>query len=504
MTPSLITGRRIAVRIDGRPISAALAMSLSQVLVRQVLCSPAVAEIDFANVPAVDAQDISHGAAVTITVTDTGGTLFAGETVSIEHEHDASHGQVLRVRAYDRLQRLRKRHRVRAIADASAATIAAELAGDLGVPCRASDSSPRRALVMQQGQSDLDLLADLAADAGLYPALQDGELRLLGLDGDGDEIPLGIGRELLSVKVSHSNERALGKVEALAWNPHTFDLHRGAAASARQDSFSLRDTGLSLMDGIVEKPILNRLSDGDAEAAAAAQAGMDRAAAFEAIAVGVAVGDPALVPGRPIRIEGIPEPAGGRYVVTTTLHRFDSANGYRTEFSTEPPSRAPRNRSPLLSIGKVSAIDDPEGFGRCRLKLPAFGGLETGWLQVMTPGAGKGKGIAALPEVADSVLVVFPDGDAARGVVLGSIYGKNRPPRGLGAKKDRPFVMRTGGGQTLELAAAKALARLATSAGSLLELTPDGVRLAAVGDLVIEAPGKAITIRAASIDFQQG
>ena len=44
--------------------------------------------------------------------------------------------------------------------------------------------------------------------------------------------------------------------------------------------------------------------------------------------------------------------------------------------------------------------------------------------------------------------------------------------------------------------------RVENQAGSYLELTPDTVRLHANSTLVIDAPGHALTIRAASVDFE--
>jgi phage baseplate assembly protein gpV len=194
----------------------------------------------------------------------------------------------------------------------------------------------------------------------------------------------------------------------------------------------------------------------------------------------------------------------GQYVITQALHRFDALGGYTTEFSTAPPQRPPRNRNTSYSIGEVSDTNDPEGFGRCRVKLPAFSGIESGWMPVLVAGAGRGKGLIALPETGDDVLVAFPSGDAAHGIILGGLFGRKRMPRGAARKKGRPFVLRTGGGQCLELSATGGLARLSTSIGSLLELTHATTRLASATDLVIEAPGRKITIRAAAVNFEQG
>jgi phage baseplate assembly protein V len=191
-------------------------------------------------------------------------------------------------------------------------------------------------------------------------------------------------------------------------------------------------------------------------------------------------------------------------VLTETVHQIDAETGYTVTFSSAPPQPVRRRRTPLVTHGEVAAIDDPDGLGRCRVALTSFGKLPTGWLQVLVPGAGKGKGLAVLPELGDGVMVLLPDGDPAQGFVLGGLYGEQRLPRGAAVQRDRPFVLRTAGGQGLELGRDTPLARLSTSGGSLVELTPRQMRLAAASDLLIEAPGKVITIRADAIRFEQG
>src|SRR5262249_48593723 len=153
----------------------------------------------------------------------------------------------------------------------------------------------------------------------------------------------------------------------------------------------------------------------EAEAHALAQADMDLSAAYDASVVGEAAGDPRIRPGQPVRIDGVASGFGGRYVVTEAIHRCGASSGFRTEFATLPPERPRPQRRTLFSLGEVSETADPEGFGRCRVKLPAFAGVESGWMPIVVAGAGTGKGMAALPEAGDDVLVVFPDGDPARG-----------------------------------------------------------------------------------------
>jgi hypothetical protein len=63
--------------------------------------------------------------------------------------------------------------------------------------------------------------------------------------------------------------------------------------------------------------------------------------------------------------------------------------------------------------------------------------------------------------------------------------------------------MRTAAGHSIVVDDDARLVRVENEAGSFLELGPDRMRLHAATDLVIEAPGKEITVRARSVDFEQ-
>lgn len=497
----MLPSRQLRVELDGAPLPPDLAARVTLVLLRQALGVPAAAEIDLAQ-PGEAASAMRPGQGLALRFA--GGeeaALFEGEVAAVEQRHDARGGHVLRLRAYDALYRARLRRRSRALADASAASLAREIAADLGLGLLVREEPPARPLVLQRGESDLDLLLALATSAGVYPVLRDGSLCLLALDGEGVEVPLRLGEGLREVVLRSSSEEALGSVSAQAWDPATLDTLSAEAVTARQDAFDLQGPPGSLP----ARPLHGRLAGSEAEARAAAQAALDRAAAAAASATGRCAGDPRLTPGRSIRIEGVAAGAG-RYVVTEAVHRF-CVEGYVTSFSTLPPAPRPAPRPPLLTLGVVAGTDDPEGMGRCRVTLPAFDGLQTGWMQLLLPGAGAGKGIAALPETGDQVLVAFPDGDAASGIVLGGLWGRQRLPRGLAAKPGAPraFVLRTPEGHAvLELGGATGLARLSTVTGNLVELAPGRLRIAAAGDLVIEAPGRTLTLRAEAIRMEQG
>ena len=63
--------------------------------------------------------------------------------------------------------------------------------------------------------------------------------------------------------------------------------------------------------------------------------------------------------------------------------------------------------------GVVKSVDDPDQLGRVQVTLPTLGDIESAWMEVLSVGAGSGKGLVALPDVDDSVLVLLIHGDPA-------------------------------------------------------------------------------------------
>ncbi len=493
----------LSLTVDGRASDPKLARLVTEVTVRQELGAPAMAEIVFTLIEPPDLAALAIGSGLGIRIGRDQATLFDGEISALSYEYGEVGVPLLRVRAYDRLQRLRRSFRPRVLESVSAADLAAALAGELGLPSTCHGRPETRDTLIQHEQSDFDLLADLAEEAGLYPVLSDGELILTGLDGFGDAIPLRIGAELLGFTAGLSNDRNVRGTTAAGWNPASAAAFVETSTLSRQDALEARDTKPNEGAGGYRQK-LNRIEDRAAAVAALAQADLDRAVARSIEATGEMLGDVRIAPGRPLMVSGVADAVAGRHVIASAVHRLDATSGYVTSFATTPPQRAPRPLTPLVTLGIVTDTLDPEARGRCRVQLPALGETLAPWLAVLIAGAGSGKGAAVFPEIGDQVLVLCPDGDPAHGIVLGGLYGESDLPRGFSNQRPRPFVLRTGAGQRLELSSTSATARLATSAGSLLELLPGQARLAAASDLVIEAPGKTITFRASFINFERG
>ena len=493
-----------SLTIDGTTLDPQLAAAVEEIVVRQMMNAPALATVAFADPPQALVDKIHIGQSLEVRA-PRGDSLISAEITAIETVLDPGNVRTLRLRAYDKLHRLRKHQAVRVLADAGLAQVLEEAAGVIGARVSVvGDSPPGRTMTIQGEESTSDLLLHAAAVAGRYVVLVGDELRLMTLAGDGDTaIPLVAGENLLQARVEANAETMRSATTARGWNVTRADLIEDRAGLASQDAIEMRGSdALTAFSGLGERTLVNRVAATREEARALAQADMDRATALTATLEATAEGDPGLRPGRIISLRGLGGKNNGDYVLTEAEHRFDSRAGYVTRISTLPPPLPRRSEGSCATIARITSTDDPDKLARVKAQLVAYGELESGWMPVLAIGAGANKGLSVLPEIGDDVLVLLPDGDAARGIVLGGLYGARKPPGHRPSSGARTFTMRTPAGQVLTLDGVQSIARIETGAGDFLEMTPHGSKLSVTRDLTIEAVGHTITFRGAHINFE--
>lgn len=513
---------RLVIEVDGVPLGAQDAKALAEVRVQQALSLPTLCELVFVEPRGslAAARTLLPGASLRVQVEDRSPALFTGQVTAVEYGYGPSSRQEVRVRGYDLLHQLRKRQPVRSHVDLTVEDLARELVGDLGLSVDATESGPLSRRLVQWRQSDLEMLNEAARTCGLYFFVEETVLRIITLAGAGEPSGLTLGGSLLEARVDVNTDPACRAVQVLGWDPWRIEGHQGSATEARTGRHVPIDPAPSRVGAPGERTVVDQALQSDEQADALAQSELDRRVAGEITLWGVARGDPCLQPGRRIVVEGVAALLAGRYVLTSVHHRVDRERGFVSELSTVPPPEPVRTHAGTSTLGIVTDVDDPERLGRVRVSLANYGGLETDWLAVLIPGAGKDKGLIALPDVEDQVMVFLTGGDPAQGIVLGGLYGTHGPPdAGVEGGAVRRYTLVTPGGQRVLLDDEKRTvriendndnylqvspgrARLANSRGSYVELTGDRVRVHANADLEIEAPGKSVTIRGASIDFE--
>ena len=161
-------------------------------------------------------------------------------------------------------------------------------------------------------------------------------------------------------------------------------------------------------------------------------------------------------PGCTITIANVSTQWNGDYYVTAAEHIFGNGQPFITRFVTGTteddslpgllggstgPSGAALGSG--LTIGIVTNNKDSSDSGndvdtnRVRVKFPYLSDeIESAWARVVSPGAGKGRGLMILPEIDDEVLVGFEHGDLRRPYVLGGLWnGTDKPPLASGEPK---------------------------------------------------------------------
>lgn len=510
----------IEILANGMSLGGQHSQFLAGVRVMQCLSLPTLCELTLlsGSAASLDLQQLSAGKALRITVED-GALLFDGEITATHHQYGTAGRHETRIRAYDRLHRLRKRQRVQTFADMTVFEIATQLLD--GLPITVADFSDelRWPRIVQWQESDLAFLTRIAARIGRRFYLHDGVLHFVALDNEADGVPLVFGESLRDVNIATNPESLCGRLAIHAWDPwHAAadDVHVDAPSYERNIEFGFDQS----VGEIGQRLLADRVHQHANALASIAQAEFDRRAAATVQISGTAHGDAALRPGVNIALGGVAEAFEGRYGVGAATHTIDREQGYRTEIDTRLPDVVAEPHTTITTVGEVIDVDDPEGLARVRISLPTFDGIETDWLQVMTTGAGVGKGIIALPDVADRVLVLLPREDPAQAIVLGGLYGAVQPPdSGVQDGSIKRFTFVTPGGQRLclddehnsivmqteagnRVALTPGKVSLKDSRGSTMEMTRQHVRLHANCALDIEAPGNAIRIRGASVDFE--
>jgi uncharacterized protein involved in type VI secretion and phage assembly len=453
----------VAVELGGQPVPEADARTLTRATVLRTACEPALCELEFADADE-EVSARARAAGATLRLTADSQELFRGDVVAVDDHLGPGHARRLRVRARDTLARVRAACTRRTFVQATLPEVARALTEGFALTVDAGDPGPVWPRLLKHRHDDLRFLSLLAGEIGQLFELSDDTLRFFSADGIGEPHELALGDDLLEVEVERHVGDPPPDPELAHWNWLIGEPVRapvGGLKPWRERTCTLR---------------------------------------------GVAEGSPVLRPGGVVTLADAPPGAEGRHVLTTVTHRLGSDLGYVTEFSTAPPApRPPDPAAPLVTLGMVTSVADPDELGRIQVSLPTWNDLESDWMQVVMPGAGAGKGLIALPDVGDHVLICFPCDWQAYGIVLGGVLATRKPADGspVDGVVTR-FALRTPNGQIVRLDDVEHGARIETQDGVFIELLPKGLRVHARNRLELAAPGGTIVLRADRVDFEKG
>lgn len=174
----------------------------------------------------------------------------------------------------------------------------------------------------------------------------------------------------------------------------------------------------------------------------------------------------------------------------------------------------------------VTDINDPDGQGRVKLKLPWSPDGDGGqgyeaWARIATLFAGNNRGSWFIPDVDDEVLVAFEHGDPRRPYVLGGLWnGKDSPPESMSGNNNKKVIrsrngvkitlddqdgqeslkLETPGGQKLTLKDGPGAITIEDSNGNSVKLETAGVTVTAAAKVTVNASQVAVSAGMVTVD----
>jgi uncharacterized protein involved in type VI secretion and phage assembly len=158
-------------------------------------------------------------------------------------------------------------------------------------------------------------------------------------------------------------------------------------------------------------------------------------------------------------------------------------------------------------VGVVTNNQDPDNLGRVKVRFPWLSkDDDSHWARVVTPMAGKDRGLYFLPEVEDEVLVMFEHGVVTHPVVIGALWnGKDTPPAKNDDGKNNLRVIKSRSGHTVTLDDTEGSEKITIRDKSgeseiVMDAAKKSVSITAGQDLTIKAKGN-ITLESTSGDL---
>jgi len=397
---------------------------------------------------------------------DSQNSVMEGEITGIETFFSEKSQAPVIVRGYDAGHRLHRGRYNRSFQNMTDSDIVKKVIQEVGIETGTIDASGvAHDYVFQENQTNMEFLRQRASRIGFELFLQDGKLNFRKPKAEGKELTLKWLTDLRSFRVRVTSAEQVKEVEVRAWD---YKEKRAIVSTKNQEQVITQtqngkgsDTS-SKFNGKPPKPkmILNWTCFSPKEADTKAQALCDELGGQFIYADAKAEGNTEIRPGRTIELEKMGQHSG-KYYVTSTRHTYQE-RVYVTEFSVRGlrggdllTTLAPQKQlepGQTLLVGIVTDNQDPEGWGRVKVKFPTLTDEHaSNWARVVAIGAGKERGFDCLPEINDEVLVAFEQGDIHRPYIIGAVWnGKDLTPNSVkddvadGKVRLRTFKTRVG------------------------------------------------------------
>lgn len=438
---------RVTIKVNNAPVERAIMQKLLEVVIDQNVYLPDFFTLRFSD-PGLELADrcpFDLTSVVKIEAENRQGEkvkLLEGEVTALEPSFNAGMIAELTVQGYDVSHRLYREPKSKAHLNKKDSDLATEVAQAAGLQAVVDSTRTVYEHIYQSNQTDLAFLMQRAWRIGYECFVAEKKLYFRKPPGGAASLDLTWGEDMLSFKPRITLAEQVDEVVVKGW-----DVQNQKAIVGRAQGGSLYAKNGEIKDGaawahgfcagkriIVDQPVASQ-----AEADILAAARLDEISGAFLEAEGVALRRPEIQAGRLVNLKSLGKRFSGVYRVSAARHVY-TAEGFITHFivrgaragllADQINHSAPVERWPGLVVGQVTDSDDPNHWGRVKVKFPWMSDdASTAWARVIGIGAGQEAGLFIMPDVGDEVAVSFEHGDFNRPFVIGGLWnGKLKPP----------------------------------------------------------------------------
>ncbi|MBW8845329.1 MAG: phage late control D family protein [Burkholderiales bacterium] len=352
-----LSSGRPTVEVEGQ-VASDLAAALQALEIRERIDGLAQAQLAFGNWGTRDGSPgytlfgrdrLEFGKQISIKLGDD--VLFAGRVMALQGRYPkAGMGEAqLVVQLEDKLQDLRMKRRTRSFDQSSLSDAAQRIASDHGLTASVDVDSPTLPLLAQVNQSDLAFLRDLARRVEAEVWLDGDTLHLAARKRRGGQaLTLDLGGKLLAFDVRADLALQRTELAVAGWSVADKQTIKETAQAGDLLGSETSDGegGAALLESKLgaRADLVAHLQPGSAdEAKSLAEAWLRQINRRFVVGHGMAQPDARLRCGATVDLQGLGPLFNGKYSLAEVTHRFDMAEGLRTEFVAERPwiGRAP-------------------------------------------------------------------------------------------------------------------------------------------------------------------
>jgi len=287
-----------------------------------------------------DRKKIDFGAAFQVKVEQD--KLMDGRISAIEATFPEGSPPEISVLVEDRFEDLRMTRRTRTFDNVSDSDVMSKIANDHGLQPSINVSGPTYKVLAQVNQSDLAFLRERARSVDAEIWMDDRNLNAKPRSGrNGGTVQLTFGGELLQFTAMSDLAGQRTSVSASGWDVSGKSaLKYEATDSAINNELNGDTSGVSILQsafGARKENLAHTVPITSQEAQSVAESFFRMSARRFVVGRGVSQGNAKLRVGAYVDLKGLGPLFEGKYYLAEVRHTFDSAHGFRTEFTAERP-----------------------------------------------------------------------------------------------------------------------------------------------------------------------